>query len=257
MTKVLACDFETSSGDAKSTPITEIGARLVEGFGTRTPPLYTSLEHYSQLIYHPKYAPQLPKIVGITGITDEMLQADGVKPRAALPVLISMMEKCDVIMAHNAKFDRTVFESTCERMKIPFPKKRWLCSLTDVPWPEKYTCRKLSHLAFDHGLPMDGRELHRALNDVDLMLELVLGRYDIQELIVYADEPWVYLQAVIPAPWIDEGVGKKAAQEAGYSWERARGTDDPVFPKLWIKRVKERDLKPELSGRSFPVKRIN
>ncbi len=156
--------------------------------------------------------------------------------------LVALYEQADLIMAHNTAFDRTVFESVCGRLKIPFSQKEWLCTLNDFPWPRKFTCRKLGHLALEHKMKMDDRDLHRAIADVDLMFELVFNHYDFEKVLEYARSPWLYVQADIPAPWNDGGVGKAFASKKGFAWEKCRGTEEPVFAKRWMKRVKQSQL---------------
>lgn len=126
--KILGIDFETQHDDAKTTPITEIGAILVEIEGKK----WQELGRYSQLVYHPGYPPQTEKIVALTSITDEMLKADGIEPRAALPPLFPLMEQADYIVAHNISFDKTVLESICARLKLEYPVRPWICSYRDI-----------------------------------------------------------------------------------------------------------------------------
>jgi hypothetical protein len=187
-----------------------------------------------------------------------MLERDGKPVKDVFTSeLFPLMEAADVIIAHNIKFDKTVLESVCARIGLIPPKKRWLCTLTEVPYPDKYRCKQLSHLAYDHGLPMDTRVLHRAVHDVRLMLDLILTKYCFSKILAYADEPWLYLKADIPAPWTDGGKGKEAATKIGYSWEKARGTEEPVFPKTWVKRVKLSQADKEIALAAFPVIRLN
>lgn len=247
MSLILGLDFETQGLDQFNTRATEVGAVLLN---TKT----GEKESYSALMWSEDYLQQTPEVVELTGLTDTMLQKDGRDPIDVWAELVPIVEKADIVFAYKVNFDRVVFEKHCERFGIPIPKKEWICALSEVPYPKKYTCRKLSHLALDHGIKMDGRSLHRAVEDVELMLDL-LALYPLDEVLAYAREPWVYLQAVIAKPWEDGGKGKDAAKAAGFSWQQVPG-DDRVFNQLWIKRVKARQVEAERNGKSFCIRQL-
>lgn len=238
--KVLGIDFETQCDNAAETRITEIGAILVD-FST-TPDLSNS-PRFRTLCYEPDYPPQTDKIVELTGITDATLKEEGRPRREVWPALLGFVQNADIIVAHNKKFDQMVFDSTSKVLGFQPSDKRWLCTWSEVNYPDRFTCKKLSHLAWEHDIEVDRSKLHRADYDVELMLKLLV-KYDLNEVLSYANEPWVYIQAIIPAPWQDNGVGKEKASKLGYSWERARG-DDKTFSKSWIKRVKTRFVDDE------------
>lgn len=260
--KIAGVDFEAQGSDALTTRITEAGVRLIDWPGEKgwNPCWLADRVPVSSLVYHPDYAPQTPEIVELTGITDAMLKVAGRPPKEVMPEVAAMIDKADYVIAHNKKYDETLFKAVCTRMGIPIPTTRWLCSIADMPWKAR-RCHTLSHLALDQGLKMDHRSLHRALDDVDLMLELVTTSFTLEEILDYALSPWVYLQAKIPGPWIgrggDGGVGKTQAQNLGYGWERAKGTEEPFFPKAWVKRVKEKQVENEIGLASFPVVVLN
>lgn len=250
---ILALDFETTSDDPKKCLVTEIGAAMLnveKDHNGRD--VFTIKDTYSTFVYHPDYPPLDPFISDITGITDEMLKEKAILPTAAFERLILLVKSADIIMAHNVAFDRTVFESTCESLKMLYPRRDWICTYQDIEYPKKYTCKKLSHLALDHGMRMDGRKFHRAIDDVRLMVDLVTLHYDIGKIIEYSKEPWIYLKADIPAPWTDGGKGKEAAHKLGYSWEKCRN-DTKLFPKTWVKRVKACNVGNEHTLASFKV----
>jgi hypothetical protein len=258
---ILGLDFETQCTDAKLTNITEIGAVSVEwepgkGFSREV--------SYSSLVYDESYPPQSDTVVELTGITDDLLKLTGSDPVTALDGLMPMVEKADIILAHNAVFDRNVLEaSVIKHLGEDFRKffdKEWLCTYTDIDYAPKFRCKQLPHLALDHGLKMDGRELHRAIDDVKLMLELVTTKYDFEEVLKFARIPWVYVRADILGPWVgnggDGGVGKEQATGRGYGWECARGTYEPKFPKKWVKRVKQDRVEQEMIDAPFRVIRL-
>lgn len=255
--KILGLDFETNSDDAKTCAVTEVGAILMER-------VLHELGHYvfcgrqklSQLVWQKGYPEQSQKIIEITGITDAMLQEGGKPVRGVFQdELFPLMEQADYILAHNKAFDQTVLESVCKRIGLTPPKRRWICTLTEVPYPEKYRCKQLSHLALDHKLSMDTRELHRAVNDVELMLELICTKYQFDDILAYADMPWVYLQIHTTPPWEDGGKTTDEAKKLGYYWQTDKRWNDAnlVFNKCWVKRVKLDQLEKEKSSTKMLV----
>ncbi len=242
-------DFETNGDDQSTLRITEIG---VVKFCTDS---QKEVARYSTLVYGPDYPPQTEKIIELTGLTDQLLNEQGIAEVRALEQTNDFIADCDLMIAHNKLFDQRVYENQTARLGLPTHKKEWLCTYVDVPYPEKYRCKKLAHLAYDHGLKMDHRELHRAVNDVELMLEL-LGEYNFDDVLKYARTPWVYVRAIVPAPWTDAGAGKAAAQARGYSWNTARGTDAPVFDKSWVARIKADQLEKEIKEAPFKVVQV-
>lgn len=246
--KILGVDFETQNDDTQSTNITEVGALLVECVQTSVDietaiitDSYHELDSLSSLVYAPTYPPQTEKIIEITGICDDMLKRDGADPKWALGKLNNLMQQADFIFAHNKRFDEVVYLSTCERLMLDPVRKPWICTLTEIDYAPKYRCKQLSHLAFDHDIVFDRSKLHRALDDVRLMMNL-LAKYPLVDVLKYASEPWVYIQALFPAPFeskIGFEVGKAKAAKLNFGWEKAKG-DDREFPKKWVKRVKER-----------------
>ena len=101
---------------------------------------------------------------------------------------------------------------------------------------------------------VDPQSLHRALADCKLLARLILEKYSITEIIEYANKPWTYLRALVPAPWTDKEVGKNWARQNGYSWQVCKGTDGPTWDKAWVKRVK--DYAPEVTPYEIVVLEI-
>lgn len=265
--KLLGLDFETQTDKAATTNVTEVGAVLYEynGYGKflcrpgttihgemedksvvysgQFPPVplgpLTEIDSYSAFCWDKSYPPQTEKIIEITGITDGLLKEQG---EAAKPVMEKLVKDyitpADVIFAHKTAFDKTILEAQCQKFHIELPRKEWICTLTNFPWPGKYTCHKLSHLAYEHGIMVDPSTLHRAMNDVQLMMRLISTKYDIDKVLEYARMPWTYLKIAVPGPWTDGGEGTGFAKQLGFSYECVKGTDYPKWPKTWVTRVK-------------------
>ncbi len=258
MHTVLFLDFESQCVDAAKTNVTEVGALLKSvdenGYALK-------LEELSQLCWDSTYPPQSAEVVEVTGITDAMLREHGEHVREVFQTkLFRLVEQADVVIAHNKSFDETLYNSMSARMGLnpPQPKKGWLCSIADIPYPKKYKCKKLSHLAYDHGIVVDPSTLHRALDDVKLLAQL-MGRYRVADMLAYRDSPWVYLKAVTLAPWTDGGASNAKAKKLGYSYEKVWGTEEPVFAKTWVARKKENELeaaKKDASAVGLEIKRL-
>jgi DNA polymerase-3 subunit epsilon len=253
MWKLLGFDLESQGKETETTLPTEVGAILVDYDESNGTPTMVEVGRAGSLLFALGlgYQPQTPEIVELTGITDDELHRDGVDPVAYFrDVIFPLMEKADFILAHNKKFDERLFKSLCKRWGLTPPEKVWICSYLDIPYPKKYTCKKLAHLALDHGIKMDHRELHRATADVELQLELVV-LYSFSAILKYYNTPWIFLRVWVPGPWQgnggDGGIGVGLAKEKGYSYQTARGTDEPFFEKAWVKRIKADRLEEELT----------
>lgn len=253
--KILAVDFETQCDDAANTRITEAGAYGVLADRQEDGWKFTELGTYSQLCFEPDYPPQSEFIADLTGISDDMLKKDGISREKMLETLVPLVEAADVIFAHKKAFDQVVFESTCKKLGIEPPKKEWICTLTEFVWPKSYTCKKLGHLAFEHGMfdsclekaegqnvyipPMENRHaLHRAGDDARLLMQLVTRFYSLDKVLEYARTPWIYIKAECLPPWTDGGVQKSIAYKLGFSYEKCKYTEKPAWPKSWVTRVK-------------------
>lgn len=76
----------------------------------------------------------------------------------------------NLIVAHNARFDRPFVERFCPAFKSMY----WACSMTDIPWEaEGFEGTKLVYLLMLQGLFYDG---HRALGDCEAGVELLARR---------------------------------------------------------------------------------
>lgn len=253
---ILGVDFETNGLDVKEAHITEIGAVLFDS------DLGGPIESLSCFLHDSSYPPQPQNILDLTGITDEMLKREGVLPKVGLQNLARMMLKADYCMAHNKKFDSQILQyfAAKNNYDMIMPIKPWLCSLTEIEWPKSITCRKLSHIALELSpdlLFKDGKriELHRALNDVELMLGVVHKNFKWEEVVAYAMQSWVTLQVLIPKPWTDNGIGKDWAKKNGYGWERPPGSD-LEYPQSWVKRIKESKVSGEQNDKPYEIRRV-
>lgn len=236
---ICGIDFETTSSDPLEARPIEVGLILWDDS-------WNEKSRFSTLMWGKNYPELSDEIVKVTGITDHDIKKEAIPTDLAFKRLNQFIDQADMLIAHNAQYDFTVYKKESDRLGFIPWEKPWHCSIQDIQHPESMTCRKLSHLALDYGIAIDPATLHRALRDVELMGDVLRkAKISPQEISKFASSPWVYLKACIPAPWTDNGRGKELAKKDGYSWEKARGTDSPVFEKQWIKRVKQCNLDVE------------
>ncbi len=99
----------------------------------------------------------------ITGISDAMLTGQQLDEDDAN----TWLKKADLIIAHNANFDRQMLER-----RLPIVKQaNWACTFNDIPWQdEDISSLKLDYIAYKLGFFFDG---HRAVNDAQATLHLL------------------------------------------------------------------------------------
>lgn len=103
------------------------------------------------------------EITKLTGITTEMVLGQTID----LSAVRSLVESAELIIAHNARFDR-VF---CERLDPSFAYSAWACSMAEVPWRQiGFEDAKLGHLVKQCGWFHCG---HRAVDDCQALLAVL------------------------------------------------------------------------------------
>ena len=94
-------------------------------------------------------------ITKLTGITDNMVK----NYQIIESEVENYLQDVDLIIAHNAKFDRTFFEKTFKSI----PPKAWACLMFEVDWKgEDISSHKLEYIAYKYGFFYEG---HRAIID--------------------------------------------------------------------------------------------
>lgn len=171
------------------------------------------------------------EITRLTGIHDELVRGQHIDV-ARLELLI---ERADLIIAHNARFDRPF----CEALSPAFAGKAWACSLAEINWRLRgCESRKLGDLLAGAGYFHVG---HRALDDCIALLEVLAG-LEVQnppfcELYLSSQRTMVRIYA--------EGTPysmKDHLKTRGYRWsDGTRGR-----PKSWWTEVPEEALDSEL-----------
>ena len=172
--------------------------------------------------------PISPEITRITGLTNDDVKGQIIAEREARCIISS----ADVILSHNAGFDRPFVEK-----RLGLSGLAWACSLNDIDWREAgFEGRSLSQLLWQCGWFY---EAHRASNDVNALLHLLnhslsSGTTVMKEVIGRAKRPSWVIEAV-GAPFSARG----ALKARSYRW-------DPAV-RFWWKEVSEEALQDELA----------
>ena len=106
--EIVCFDIETTGLNVKYEAITEIGAVILKG-GKITDTFQTFVNPNRRL---------RPEIIGLTGITDEMLR-DAPQPREALEKFLAFAGDRP-LAAHNAEFDIGFIRENCKKEGLPF-----------------------------------------------------------------------------------------------------------------------------------------
>lgn len=261
---LLLIDFEATGVDTQTARITEIGAKLVSNdfkdYGA------TPYPSYSQLVWDSGYPALTPEVVKVTNITTEMLVKNGIPLANALAALHQMVVAAggvDYIIAYNRKYDERLYKAELERLgavgllpKLPaLDTVPWLCAMEDIEGNYAFKSWKQMHVALEYGITVNPKSLHRAVNDVDLMREILRESGTTPEAMhQFQTSPWMYVQADVKAPWLDNGKSSAEAKSLGFKWQTAG--DDRVFDKKWVKKIKPHQWEDLLNKSTLRLQEI-
>ncbi|MCP5075615.1 MAG: hypothetical protein GY947_20285 [Rhodobacteraceae bacterium] len=150
----LFVDVETTGLDTETDEIIEV-ALLPYDYDPGTGEIVAVHEDHVLDDLRDPGIPIPPEASQVNGITDELVNGKVVDEAR----LTSLVDQSDLIIAHNASFDRPILE----RIWPCFADKPWACSLVDIDWRlEGFGAGKLDYLLIQQGWFYDG---HRALSD--------------------------------------------------------------------------------------------
>ena len=204
--RVIVLDTETTGLDSKSEKIIELAMLSVQvdsatGLPVGPVTIYESFEDPGK--------PIAPQITEITGIDDSMVQGQRIDDVA----VTALVEQADLIVAHNAGFDRPFVEA---RLPV-FASKAWNCSFMGIDWKKEGSgSAKLEFLAAERGWFYDA---HRAQVDCHALLQvlaspLAQGQSGLARLLAGAGQTRYKLRAT-GAPF----EAKDKLKARGYRWD--------------------------------------
>lgn len=222
-------DTETTGLSHRKDEIIEVGAIAftfdVDGCIGDVTAVYGGLQQPTVLIPS--------DVTRLTGITDAMVAGQSID-RSALAALI---EPADLIIAHNAGFDRPF----CEAFSPIFAGKAWACSNAEVDWSARgFEGTKLGYLVGQAGYFHDG---HRAVDDCFALLEVLERRPAAGSTTAFA-ELYARSQLARVRVYAENSPFdmKDHLKSRGYRW--SDGSDGR--PKSWWVEVPEEALDDEL-----------
>jgi DNA polymerase-3 subunit epsilon len=98
---------------------------------------------------------------------------------AALDFFFALSECADLIVAHNAPFDRNFLKLA--NLPDTFHSKPWMCTKDNFHWPCRLERKRLQDVCQAMGVPYV--EAHRALNDCRLLVQCFNKVEDLSERI--------------------------------------------------------------------------
>ncbi len=234
--RLLLLDFETTGIDPKTCRPVELG---VLAWDTEDP---ADVYARSEVIWDETFGEIPEEAAAIHKITTARARTEGVPPRELLARLALHLSWADFIVAHNAnEYDRIVLEEEAKRWEIVLPSLKWIDTRTDLPYPPRMNCKKLSHLALDHGIVVDPSTLHGAAADVELMQKLL--KCYLQSLPEIARISQAPILAVFAQVSYD---GRESARKESYRWSPDTLRPDTGKKGAWVKRIRDFQLDDEI-----------
>lgn len=233
---LLVLDLETTDLEPEKGAIIELGAALYDTAADCV------LWQYGTIVYTEKentgeFVNKIPRNV---------IDASKALPSSTNPIspIAELIQNnlVDIIMAHNADFDRSWIEKKFGVMVKPGTRDRipWLCTISDLEYGEGFPCRKLSHMALEMGITVG--ETHRALADVLLTIEVLRRLPDLEDQLQVGLAPRGTFAAVVSYR------KKDLAKAAGFSWRPET--------KQWVKKLPLDTSVEATETRPFRLRRI-
>ena len=208
--KVLILDTETTGLDSSRDRIIELALILVDvdkatGLPLQVQEVFDELEDPGR--------PIPAEATRVTGITDAMVAGK----RLDEARIAELMKGVDLVIAHNARFDRGFVEA-----RLPgFSQLPWACSVSEIDWQAQGRgSAKLEFLAHELGFFYDA---HRAEMDCHALLAVLAaplpntGETGLARLLAAAQSTSYRVQAT-GSPF----ASKDALRARGYRWDAER-----------------------------------
>jgi len=154
---ILLIDVETTGLDHKKGKLLEIGAIFYD-IDTKS-----ILHSMSTMIFSDNNAAEHINNISISSL----MSVNVTNTYYAINYLKQLIIDADVLVAHNAQFDRNWLESYLPLSDI-IKSKKWLCTKKDIKWPHTFNL-KLETIAKSFNIDYSGA--HRALGDCKILLQ--------------------------------------------------------------------------------------
>lgn len=165
---VVLFDTETTGLDAKSDRIIELAAIRIEQTPSGGLRLAGKMDNFVRL---PEGQRIPEKVVELTGITDEILEREGVRPDKAADSFAKLLTGRRILVgAHNAQFDLLFVRELLRGKKIA--RLDFLDTVTVYKDRRPYP-HKLANAILAYDLEDKVKNSHRAIDDVLALLEVV------------------------------------------------------------------------------------
>lgn len=183
--------------------------------------------------FHEPSEPIPALVKRLTGITDDMVRGK----RLDVAAIDAFAADADIVIAHNASFDRRFLERACPI----FETLPWACSQTQVKWFEEgIEGTKLQYIAYHNRFYYDA---HRAIDDCFALLEILehplpeSGQTPLAQLLEAVRRPNLRVYALgLPFDLKDR------VRARGYRW--SNGADGR--PRAWHRDVTGEEIEDEL-----------
>lgn len=228
---VLILDTETSGLNAEESHLIEIAGVLVP-FDIETGDIFAPTLEFCELQDLPDGEVLPPLITKVTGITSEDIKGKSIDQAA----VIRAFEQADLVVSHNATFDRPFIEKGCEFLG-QLLHKPWACTLADINWKELIDTPSASLAVIANYSPVQPffYSAHRALTDCHALTHALFQVNNafntpiLKELYDSANNNVVEIYAV-SAPY----EAKNLLSAQGFKWND--GTKHPNI-KAWSKII--------------------
>lgn len=166
-------DTETSGLEPDKHQIIELAALRVERTPAGSLRIAGKMDTFIKL---PEGEGLSEAIVDLTGITDRILQSEGVQPAKAASQIAKLMQPGPILMiAHNAQFDACFLRELLRGSKVG--RIDWLDSLTVYKDRRPYP-HKLANAILAYDLEDKVQNSHRAIDDVLALFEVLKAMDD-------------------------------------------------------------------------------
>lgn len=168
MRTIAIVDFESTGLDPQSDRIIELGVVL------------WSAEHFSVLECYSALLPATSNPAArFNGIPEALLACASREVDLSWQVFLSICERADAVVAHQADFDRAfigaIIHDMCQdsppdsfaEQLLALHEKDWICTIEDMEWPEPTPYKHLIGVALAHGVAVTSA--HRAIQDCLLL----------------------------------------------------------------------------------------